>query len=119
MTRRSIDYTQTSGEWLPFNGLNYTNRAKAMFFFHSFENETPLGTGTVNFLDFKNLENTLGNILPDSFPIIEQVTYNALFDSIKIYSINYTKRPNHDEIFIELRSPFSLATYTTFGLTET
>ena len=119
MTRRSIDYTQTSGEWLPFNGLNYTNRAKAMFFFHSFENETPLGTGTVDFLDFKDLDTTLGNILPDSFPIIEQVTYNVLFDSIKIYSINYTKRPNHDEIFIELRSPFSLATYTTFGLTET
>jgi hypothetical protein len=119
MTLRNIPYTTSSGEWLPHNAGNYTSRSKAMFFFHSFENETLLGTGTVNFLDFKNLENTLGNILPDSFPIIEQVTYNALFDSIKIYSINYTKRPNHDEIFIELRSPFSLATYTTFGLTET
>ena len=114
MTLRNIPYTTSSGEWLPHNAGNYTSRSKAMFFFHSLDNATSLGTGTVEFTNFIDLPNPINpNQLVDSLPILDGiVTYNSSVDpGSRIYEFTYSTSSSHDELTVKLVGPLSLATY--------
>ena len=118
MPLNELAYNTDYGEWLPYDGSNYSDRAKAMFFLNSFNATSTLVTGaSVEFLDSLNLGNP--DITLSSWPLTSQVVYNSS-PSDGIYTVSYLESSGASgkSITIVLNKPRDLSFYQEVGLPE-
>lgn len=112
-------YNESSGEWFPFNGTNYNDRARAMYFFRSLNNGNILGSSDIQFKTSQTLFADPNSGI-NSWPITTQTNIDDTgadgvnMPPIPVFQLTYNSNPNDSNIEIKINKPKTLDSYELF-----
>lgn len=122
MPLTTLPYSENYGEWFPYDGSNYSDRARAMFFMQSANSAVDVVTTDIEFSN--NIPSSNREyFLPNTLPLIDDTDAqprSKYLDSqnLAIYTITLVGETSHIEVTIRLFGPFSKSTYRILGLSD-